>query len=352
MAGKKPIQFRETMENITYLAESGCPISSEGLYSLLQFVIDDVYEFNQGLGRKTMEAGNPRELVLAIRGILKEAIQALGDNEEGLRQLTARTREECRELLDQARSQKEQLDKIRETLDARDKVRAEWSEQCKVLEAEQAKRREVEQECEALQARAAQLNDGVLADKEALRDSLRTDLSDREKRNAALQTSINALEKALAGAQQEEAQKSEKQQKLQASVDELTRRIAELNGKAAFWRSERERFSKDVQEAERNNSLVSEQSKQYATIYTALNATLHDPILRENLFTLAGAGESLSVEAIPDMGEIGTKIESIEELDHWAAGIQARIEGLISIYQAQLRKIVELSERVALTGEK
>lgn len=351
MAEKKPIPFREITENLTVLAKNGRPVSSEELYNLLQFVIDDVYKLNRSLGRTTMEIGDQKELVVAICGVLDEALQTLEDNEEGLRQLTARTQEEYRELAKQAREQQERLKEARGALEDQNAVRKRLDELCGKLDAEQAMLREVAQECKALETRAAQLDDNTLAAKEAYRDSLRAELGAREKRNAILQADIDSAEQLLAEARREEAQKTDQQRELQAGVDQLTQRLTALNKKADFLRGERDRLRKDVGDAERNNRRVLEQSGQYAAIYTALNAALRDPVLRENLFTLDQSREVLSVEAVPDMGEIGTRIESIEELDRWASAIQARIEGLISIYQSQLRKIVELGTRIALTEE-
>lgn len=270
MAEEKPAAFREAMENLARLERDGRPVRAESLYQLLQFVLDGAYKLNRSLGQASMEVENPKELALAVCGVLEDAIQTLEDHEDGLRELTARSREECRALLERAR---------------------DWEGR-------------LEQAC-----------------------------------------------RALVRARQEEAQKAERQQALQREVGQLTQRIARLDEKSAFLRAERERLERDVQQAERNNARLLEQSERYAAIYTALNGALHDSALRESLFTLSGAEEALSVEAAPELGVAGVRIQSIEELDGWAAGVQAQIEGLIRVYQAQLQTIVELGEQVVPAGE-
>lgn len=85
-----------------------------------------------------------------------------------------------------------------------------------------------------------------------------------------------------------------------------------------------------------------EYNSKYRQIYKAINSIFNEKYIKENLMEAYGGNENIEIN--PDLSIIQKKIENIDDFKNWLKEIQNRIEGLLEIYQKQLKNIVKLSE--------
>ena len=83
----------------------------------------------------------------------------------------------------------------------------------------------------------------------------------------------------------------------------------------------------------------------YAQIYTSINSIFNESYIRENLFAAKGNNDFKAME-YPDLSIMETPINNVEDLRAWLHAIENRIKGLLTVYQDQLKSLVECSKNI------
>lgn len=94
---------------------------------------------------------------------------------------------------------------------------------------------------------------------------------------------------------------------------------------------------------------LTEREANLTTVVNACKSALSDDFLKKNLFKAAEGSDSLSV-SYPDLEIAEAHFDNFDELGQWLENINARIKGLMIVYEKQLAEIIKWAED--LTADK
>lgn len=94
---------------------------------------------------------------------------------------------------------------------------------------------------------------------------------------------------------------------------------------------------------------LNEREAKFTTVVNACKSALSEDFLKKNLFKVAEGSDSLSA-SYPDLEIAEAHFDNFDELGQWLENINARIKGLMMVYEEQLAKIVKWAED--LTADK
>lgn len=94
---------------------------------------------------------------------------------------------------------------------------------------------------------------------------------------------------------------------------------------------------------------LTEREANLTTVVNACKSALSEDFLKKNLFKAAEGSDSLSV-SYPDLEIAEAHFDNFDELGQWLENINARIKGLMIVYEKQLAEIVKWAED--LTADK
>ncbi len=94
---------------------------------------------------------------------------------------------------------------------------------------------------------------------------------------------------------------------------------------------------------------LTEREANLTTVVNACKSALSEDFLKKNLFKAAEGSDSLSA-SYPDLEIAEAHFDNFDELGQWLENINARIKGLMIVYEKQLAEIVKCAED--LTADK
>lgn len=106
---------------------------------------------------------------------------------------------------------------------------------------------------------------------------------------------------------------------------------------------------KILSELEAKKKELAERNAEFTALVDACKSALSDDFLKKNLFKAAEGSDSLSV-SYPDLEIAEAHFDNFDELGQWLENINARIKGLMIVYEKQLAEIVKWAED--LTADK
>lgn len=333
------MSFENTKNNLANLENNG-PISDEVMFNLLGIVIKDIQAANKNLEVPEMSADEKRSFALAVRNVLKKTLRAFQSNQDSFQQLSARSQDECQELVTKIRELEGELDNYAQVDSERERLKRQFDE----LQSKNHVLRKAADECRILQARIEEFSDNALEGKEEERNRLQADLQAREEKARKIQTEIDEINVSIATIQNNSQSKAKEKEGLDNQLQTLNQELMALEETIKSQRVEYSKIGKVIADTKTANEALLEQQSEYSELFVALNSILSDSFVVQNLFKLDGSPEVLSISESPDVKEIGMQINSAADLESWISKIQQRIEILINLYQAELQKIIERSE--------
>lgn len=106
---------------------------------------------------------------------------------------------------------------------------------------------------------------------------------------------------------------------------------------------------KILSELEAKKKELAERNAEFTALVDACKSALSEDFLKKNLFKAAEGSDSLSV-SYPDLEIAEAHFDNFDELGQWLENINARIKGLMIVYEKQLAEIVKWAED--LTADK
>lgn len=106
---------------------------------------------------------------------------------------------------------------------------------------------------------------------------------------------------------------------------------------------------KILSELEAKKKELAERNAEFTALVDACKSALSEDFLKKNLFKAAEGSDSLSA-SYPDLEIAEAHFDNFDELGQWLENINARIKGLMIVYEKQLAEIVKCAED--LTADK
>lgn len=140
-------------------------------------------------------------------------------------------------------------------------------------------------------------------------------------------------------------EKERLKRQIEANSNEIMKIDAQLNETMETIKAE----EKILSELEAKKKELAERNAEFTALVNACKSALSEDFLKKNLFKAAEGSNSLSV-SYPDLEIAEAHFDNFDELGQWLENINARIKGLMIVYEKQLAEIVKWAED--LTADK
>lgn len=348
------MEFRKTEGSIVALKNKSS-VSVDEMLGLIVCAVTDCYKNNGVKDVTGMGIKDPKQVVLTLNAVASMLLQAASGNADDFNELKAsasrKVEATIHELNDVSDDYSKTSKDIKELIDEKEKLEKKKVE----LETEKREYTRLERECEKLRADIVALSDADIDEIRAVRDKLVEELTERQgqKNNldgevSKLQTSLKEADGAVKAA---EALRTDLKNSI-ASAEQEKERLEGVIAKLNIVLEEVEKWNREFPEIHKT---MLEESKRHETMLaqlrTSMNGIFSDAFLTENLFSKTGKPEELTPENYPDLSVVSGKINSVADLKAWADGLMKRIQGLIAIYQEELKRLVVCIDSVFEASE-
>lgn len=335
---RKSIARLEGMKNIT---------TAQMLDAITRFVRETFV--HNGVGHiSQMDQGSREELIICAYALSEMLLSVTGQNQE-----TINGQDDAAEL-QAVFSQMNQLhadlaEKKREikTLQNQKTV---LSVQKKELERQKDAGRKIEKECKSLEEDIKKLKETALPGIEKKRDELEAELEKCNRHYAEVKHQADVYSKKITQ-ELETAQNAEKEKaKKKLEYSRLLEQNKDLEKAVQDYENKKKEYEAWVRECKARRVQMFQNSEEYAArcfqIYTAVNSIFNEGYIKEHLYCQAKKGMIPAADDYPDFALFPDQIDSLDTFQKWLDTIQGRIEGLLAVYQEELKRMAECTGRM------
>lgn len=340
------MEFKKTEGSIVTL-KNKTSISVDEMLGLVVCAVSDCYK-NIGVKDVSgMQVADQKQMILNLNAIASMLLQAANGNAGAFGELKSSISQKIDGTVRQLNDVNAEYDKTSVQVKSLVEEEAQLSSRKKALEDKMREYRKLEAECEQLQESINDLSNASIDEIREKRDGLASDLTERQKRKDGLETEVRKLEEYLKAAQAAVTSADGKRAAIKNSISDAKKERERLEKSIEQLRSDLEEVEKWNREFPEIHKAMLEESKSHesmmAQLRTSMNGIFSDEFLTENLFSQSGNLEKLTPDNYPDLNVVTGKISSVADLKAWSENVMKRIQSLMSIYQEELRRLVECS---------
>ena len=327
--------------------ENGGQITVAQMFDFIKRFIKETYK-HDGVKKLTdMPEGSSEEVIINAYA-LSEVIVSMVKGHEGeiLRHDFADELQKTFAEIDSINSEFSKMEKDAQKLI---EERVGLKEREAALSQKNAELQVIKKECDKLQESITNLNDSNLEGIAQKRDVLRDELKKREIQKDELEKVVVNLNDCIKKTDSEIVLAEDESKQKEATYKKALERQSELKALISEFEEKKNECEKWIEAFKDENFRMIEFSEKYsalyAQIYTSINSIFNESYIRENLFAAKGNNDFKAME-YPDLSIMETPINNVEDLRAWLHAIENRIKGLLTVYQDQLKSLVECSKNI------
>ncbi len=362
------MSFTGTEGSIKNLS-SNPKISMEDLFEMLLVVTADVMDHNKAEDIDGVEVIDSHRFVLNSLALGEMFAEALNYNKNLIANESNTAQEKYREYLNKFNELVQESKAVSNEIIKAQSKQKELAQKKEELEEERGPLVKISEECNRIQNRIDFLSDSALDNVEKTRDQLQYELQKRQLKFEALEKAekqtkdqlntiqsdfdkvnkdILTLNQNISRLTEEKRTKEEEKNGLELGLQNLKDKIAKLDE----WLKEYPEHSKMISvECQAKCDEQKAKKAEIAALFNAFTSSFNDEFLKTSLYKNPESLAELSIDNYPDLklGDLNlkkVKIGSFEELKSCINSIASRVDGLITVLEQALTKVVEESQKL------
>lgn len=339
------MSFKRTNNSIQSLSSHDI-ITLDLLFDMMICVSKDIVEHNNTTGISKIPAGNKRNLLLSVSNVMRMVMQAYENNKDGTLELEISTQRRLEKLINDVNNIIPEIEKTNKKLEEEKLKEEDLTAKQAELQISRGHLLTLQEKCEELQRQIDILSDSELDKKAEEKRVLENDLSQRKTEDNKLNKEISKLQEVIRSQKESIQMAQTEKQKLEEDKETLIANNKELKQEIEKLKSELIEYKALIENNSATKIELDEQKAKITVIINAINSTISDDFLCKTLFLTNGATDNLCVKECPDYSIANTNFENIQELKQWFDEMDKRINGLIEVSEAVLKKIVEQSDEL------
>ena len=343
------MEFKKTEGSIVSL-ENRTSISIDEMLGIVVCVVSDCYKNLDIKDVTDMSITDPKQMVLNLNAVATMLLRAANSNADAFNELKSTMSQKIIGTVQQLAVVESQYSNV--SVDVTDLISKESTLKKKVddLAAIEKEYRRLVEECDSLQKKINLLSDIKLDEIRQRRDSLSAEVAKRQGQRDGLSKEIEGLEQSLNGLNTGIQEDKVQIESINGKIDNAKTEKIRLEGIIANLQKELDEIEKWNREFPEIHKGMLDESKRHeammAQLRTSMNGIFSDEFLKDNLFSKTENVAELTPQNYPDLSVVTGKINSVDDLRAWSDAVMKRIQGLLAVYQEELRRLVECSKNI------
>lgn len=318
-------------------------IGVEQILEMMTLVLEDAYEMQQvnsiadlkiddDTEKKELYAKKFNRIVNALMASYDSVNSDLNDIRESLKLRMVESNKKITEI-------KEEFSVIVADVTKLESEKAILEETQKQLCEERGHMLSIGEECKKLEEQIRILSDSELDKKAEEKEKLEADLAARKNKFDVIENEKNNLLKEFIKSENDITELQKEKEELESKEKMLLKQKSELEENIAVLQKNVREYEEWVEKYPDMSAELQEKNAEILLAINAVESTMSEDFIKENLFEIPNIGDNLSVVA-------NSQFENVEQLKQWFNDMGNRISGMIGIYEKMLGVLSKHSKQL------